>query len=440
MNITGEETSLVYFEPKAEHEVHVDGCPLGKSATLVQRSKNDELWRVVQYASRSLTDTESRYSQIELETLAVDFACKKFHLYLYGIPFIIVTDHKPLEAIINNPRHQTSTRLQRILVRIIDYDFKIEYRLGKSNISDYMSRHPLPYMECTKQKLSTSKEIIQCVNYILQNDFPHSISIEEMKQAVKEDSAMQKLSQCMKGGQMGSAKDINGYKNVFQELTLVDELIMRGERMVVPEKLQKRMIQMAHEGHQGVVQTKQMLCAHVWFPGIDAAVKNYTDKCLGCQANTPLDHREPLQMTELPDGPWEKVSMDFAGPLPNKDMILVLWDQYAKYPVAEFITTTSAETTICALERIFTTYGTPKEIKTDNGPPFNGAKFSEFAKVQGFKHWKVTPKWAEANGDLERIIQIIKKSARIAKIEGKNIRQEIQGTIRSYRDTPHSNT
>ena len=172
-------------------------------------------------------------------------------------------------------------------------------------------------MECTKQELSTSKEIIQYVNYILQNDIPHSISIEEMKQAVKEVSAMQKLLQCIKRGQMGSAEDIKGYKNVFQELTLVDELIMRGERMVVPKKLQKRMIQMAHEGHQGVVRTKQMLCAHVWFPGIDAAVKNYTDKCLGCQATTPLNHREPLQMTELPDGPWGKVSMDFAGPLPK---------------------------------------------------------------------------------------------------------------------------
>ena len=60
-----------------------------------------------------------RYSQIELETLAVDFACKKFHLYLYGIPFTIVTDHKPLESFINNPRHQTSIRLQRILVRFM---------------------------------------------------------------------------------------------------------------------------------------------------------------------------------------------------------------------------------------------------------------------------------------------------------------------------------
>ncbi|XP_028418081.1 uncharacterized protein K02A2.6-like [Dendronephthya gigantea] len=233
-----------------------------------------------------------------------------------------------------------------------------------------------------------------------------------MKQAVKEDPAMRKLSQCIKRGQMVNTEDISGYKNVFQELALVDDLIMRGERMVVPDKLQKRMIQIAHEGHQGVVRTKQMLRAHVWFPGIDAAVKNYTDKCLGCQATTPLNNREPLQMTELPDGPWEKVSMDFAGPLPNKDTILVMWDQYAKYPVVEFVTTTSAETTIRALERIFTTYGTPKEIKTDNGPPFNSGKFSEFAKTLGFKHRKVTPKWAEANGDVERMIQIIKKVRR----------------------------
>ena len=215
---------------------------------------------------------------------------------------------------------------------------------------------------------------------------------------------------------------------------------MRGERIVIPEKLQKQMTQIAHEGHQGIVRTKQMLRAHVWFPGIDAAVEKYVGRCIGCQATTPLNHREPLTMTKLPEGPWERVSMDFVGPLPNKDMILVLWDQYAKYPVVEFVTTMAAESTIRVLDRVFTTFGIPKEIKTDNGPPFNGTKFSEFAETQGFKHRKVMPKWAEANGDVERIIQTIKKSAKIARIEGKYIRQEIQTTVRSYRDTPHVST
>ena len=131
-----EETTLTYFDPKAENEVHVYGCPLGISATLVQKSEKDGPWQVVQYASRSLSGTETRYPQIELETHAADFACKKFHLYLYGIPFTIITNHKPFEAMLNNPRHQTSIRLQRILVRIMGYQFKVEYRPGKDNISD----------------------------------------------------------------------------------------------------------------------------------------------------------------------------------------------------------------------------------------------------------------------------------------------------------------
>ena len=143
-NALSADTLLVYFDPAADHEVHVDGCPLGISATLVQRSPNEDHWRVVQYASRALSDAERRYSQIELETLAADFACRKFHVFLYGKPFIVVTDHKPLEVIFNNPRHATSIRLQRVTVRMLDYEFKVEYRPGKTNISDYTSRHPLP--------------------------------------------------------------------------------------------------------------------------------------------------------------------------------------------------------------------------------------------------------------------------------------------------------
>lgn len=147
----------------------------------------------------------------------------------------------------------------------------------------------------------------------------------------------------------------------------------------------------------------------------------------------------PLQTTKLPGGLWERVSTDFAGPLPNNDMILILWDQYARYLVVEFVTTTAAESTICMLDCVCTIFRIPKEIKMDNDSPFNGTKFSEFAETQGFKHRKVMPKWAEANRDVIRIIQIVKKSAKIARIEGKNIQQEIQTTVRSYCNTPHVN-
>ena len=78
-------------------------------------------------------------------------------------------------------------------------------------------------------------------------------------------------------------------------------------------------------------------------------VDKHLGKCLACQATTSCHTRKPLQMTILPKGPWQKVSVDFAGPFPNKDMALVFWDQYSRYPVAEFVTSTSAEAVISSL-------------------------------------------------------------------------------------------
>ena len=82
-------------------------------------------------------------------------------------------------------------------------------------------------------------------------------------------------------------------------------------------------------------------------------------------------------------------------------MALVFWDQYSRYPVVEFVTSTSAEAIIPQLTRVFTKYGIPEEVKTDNGLPFNGSKFAKHSQELGLRHRKVTPGWAEANGDVE---------------------------------------
>ena len=142
-------------------------------------------------------------------------------------------------------------------------------------------------------------------------------------------------------------------------------------------ELRETIVTIAHEGHQGIVRTKQLLRAHVWFPGIDKMVKMHVGKCLACQATIPCHTREALQMSDLPTGPRVKVSVDFAGPFPNKDMALVCWDQYSRYPVLEFVTSTSVEAVIPQLTRVFT----------------------------------VTRGWAEANGDVERLMQTVKKRA-----------------------------
>ena len=158
-----------------------------------------------------------------------------------------------------------------------------------------------------------------------------------------------------------------------------------------------------------------------------------------CQSVTPEYKREPLQMTPLPLGPWKKVSVDFAGPF-GKRWALVLWDQYSRTPVVEFVSSTSAECVMPKMGKIFNTFGVPEEIKSDNGAPFNSKKFEAYAEEQGFKHRKVTPVWPEANGDAERFMRTVKKSAKIAKMEGTNLEEAIQKTVRSYKAAPHPAT
>ena len=148
-------------------------------------------------------------------------------------------------------------------------------------------------------------------------------------------------------------------------------------------------------------------------------------------------------MTDLPRGPWKKVSVNFAGPLRNKDVALVFWDQYARYPVVEFTSSTSADYVIPLFMRVFNTYGILEEIKWDNGPQFNGSKFANFAQEQGFRQQvrrKVTPGWAEANNNVKRFMQTLKKSARTSKLKRKATREGVKRTVGSYRATPHPAT
>lgn len=152
---------------------------------------------MVQYASRALSDAERNFSQIELQMLAADFACRKFHVFLYGLPFQIVIDHKPLKVILNNPRHKTSIRLQRMVVRMFDYEFKVEYRPGKTNISDYTSRQPLPCENCTKRELGTTKDVKQYVNFVIASDIRRAISKEELVKVMEHDEELQKLITCI---------------------------------------------------------------------------------------------------------------------------------------------------------------------------------------------------------------------------------------------------
>ena len=145
-------------------------------------------------------------------------------------------------------------------------------------------------------------------------------------------------------------------------------------------------------------------------------------------------------MSPCPASEWTELSADFLGPLPTGEYLLVVHDDYSRFPVVEILYSTSSKAVIPILDKIFALLGSPVTLKTDNGPPFNSDEFQKFSEYIGFQHQKITPLWPRANAECERLMKSLAKVIRIAKIENKNWRQELYTFLRAYRSTPHSTT
>ena len=129
-------------------------------------------------------------------------------------------------------------------------------------------------------------------------------------------------------------------------------LLLRGTRLVIPTSLQLRIVQVAHEGHLGLVKTKQLIREKVWFPGVDNLTNDVIANCIACQATVPAKQsRDPYNMSPLPEGPWTEVSFDFKV-LPDSEYLLVITDDYSRYPIVEIIKSTAAKVVIPALDSV----------------------------------------------------------------------------------------
>ena len=133
-----------------------------------------------------------------------------------------------------------------------------------------------------------------------------------------------------------------------------------------------------------------MLDCHFHFEKLDELVESEIFNCHDCQMFTNKATQTPLIPVYVPLEAWEFVSMDFFGPMPNKEYILVIQDMCTKYPVAVVMKNTNAEKTIEALDEVFTNFGRPTKYRSDNGPPFNADELDNYMKVIGLHLTKTT--------------------------------------------------
>ena len=213
------------------------------------------------------------------------------------------------------------------------------------------------------------------------------------------------------------------YWDQRDELSIDHGLLMKGSRIIIPTTQRERTLTNLHVGHQGILSMQQMAKTTVYWPGIDANIEDWVQRCSACLATKPNQKREPLLPHEVPDGPWQKIGADFFD-LDGKKFLLVI-DYFSKFPFVELVTTTSAQSTINKLRNIFATEGAPQTLITDNGPPFNSNEFKRFCQEWNLEHHTSSPNYPQSDGQAERAVQTVKQCMARCKQDGQDFKQAL---------------
>jgi hypothetical protein len=288
----------------------------------------------------------------------------------------------------------------------------VKYLPGHLNVADSLSR-------LKKIGEMKSRSIAEdYVSFVAKTAIPKAMNSREIEEASSCDEELMTVRQCIETGNWGSPKCAS-YKSVRDELCIVGKIVLRGTRMVIPQKLRPRVIELGHEGHQGILKMKQRLRTNVWWPGIDQEAEKF---CKG-------------------SGDHAKISLSISWvQLPSGDHLFAATDYYSRYVEVTIAKRNTAEVAIKSLENMFATHGLPWTVTSDNGPHFFAETFESFLQEKRIEHRKTTPLWPQEKGEIERQNRSLLKRMQIARVEGQDWRKAVQTYLIAYRNTPHPTT
>ena len=221
------------------------------------------------------------------------------------------------------------------------------------------------------------------------------------------------------------------------ELAVEQGCLLWGGRTVIPTKLRKQVLEELLEGYLGVVKMKSLARGLVWWPGIDKEIEKAAQSCKGCQESKQGPKLTQLHPWELPDGPWRRIHLDFAGPVEGK-MLLIVVDAYSKWPEVVIMEGFTAESTVEEVRTLFSRWGLPVQMVTDNGPQFASQCFERFGKLNHIKHTKTSPYHPATNRLAERFVQTLKQAIQATRMEERSLRHRISNFLINYRNATHA--
>ena len=392
--------------------------------------KIDGQERVICYGARKLCKREKAYSSNKGEILAAVHFMKIWRYYLRHRPFILRTDHQALRWIHN--MEEPSGMIQRWLDILSNYNFQVQFRKGsKHGNADHLSRcdhAPEPTFE---DECEAEDEAVAQIHH------PIPLSEFEIQEKQRQDSCLNEVISWVQNNKCPSLKDLRGadtilkqYASIFETLYLSNEGILyratqdtepwNQDRMCLPESLQQSTIQVAHcqtGGHMGIQNTQHRINQRYYFPGMHKAVENFIRQCIPCQVTARKSSPQKDILEVVDDGePWQRISLDTVGPIspPSRNgnkYLLTCKCCFTRWVEAFPIPAQTAEIIAQTLEReVFSRFGVPQQIHSDNGTYFNSQVLDEVCQILDIKKSNSPPYNPKSNSverfhkDLNRLL------------------------------------
>lgn len=433
---------LEHFDPTKTIIVAADASSTGIGGVLLQRdSKGIE--RAVYHMSQSLTETQQNYSQLEKEALALVSAVERFHKFIYGRHFILQTDHKPLLALLRTEntkglKQMAAARLKRWALRLLGYDFSIEYvNTNDFGKVDALSRLVEKFRIDNKDELQVCKVEIEVKQ--LRDEAIKSFGNlrQRIKNCTNLDVVLQKVVESMKNKWPTQLDErLLPFYRRKEDISIVDETILVGDRVVIPEVMVSEVLQKLHNGHPGMRRMKQLARQYVYWPKMGQDIERFVRECQKCAINQKMPIKQLPEPWTIPSQAMERVHLDYAGPI-NGSYLLIMVDAYSKFIDVGVTTTISATKTVELCKTFFTRYGPPETLVTDHGTQFTSCLFQKLCLDMGINHVLSPVNHPQSNGQAERMVDSIKRAI---KKSSTNWKIDLLDYLYSYRYTPCSAT
>ena len=412
------------FQPGKPITVTCDASQKGLGAVMEQDGFP------VMAISKILTEAEQKYSQIEREALALVWATKRLSKFLLGTHFTLITDHKPLQYIFSPNRTintVTAARLQRWAISLMAFDFAIKaVKSEEVPLADLLSR-------CGSSLHSENQKFE--VNAIF--TYPVPQIRKELLRIMKMDKWVKLKEYIRTGFPKNLDARLSPFVQVKHDLTVDQDLIYKGQCLVIPEELQHIILAEIHKEHWGIQRCKQYARRHFFWPKISHDIEKLISNCGPCLTYKPKSSNKP-EWSSWPAArkPMERIHMDFGEY--NGSPFLVVVDAFSRWPEIFVTKDMTAFTIKKCLRNFFSRFGIAQFLVSDNGPSLIAQEVENWLANIGCEHITSPVYHPKSNGLAERLVRTFKEHSKVNRPSDLTV--SVDRFLFSYRNIPNSTT